>query len=313
MNNIKDIFNKFVKTLEKGSCWYRSIVILAVLYLLVSAYRKFSTKKEGFIQSENLVIKQDDKIFDDFYASVYDILFNQKVDNDYEVGMILNKFPDISNQSVVLDIGSRTGDYVESFRKNKFQVVGIEQSKALIDQANKKYPGIEILNKSPLESGTFPDESFTLVTLLNLEVYYIPNTRQLFQNIYGWLKPGGFFVLHLVDPERFNHLVPAAKSVYMQNPNSIAQKRMTEAVVKFNDFDYISNYQIFPNDFVQYMEVFKDKNGKVRKNIRNIRFPTQETFIKIANEVGFNMLSEIDLVKANKPYEFFYLFYKPAN
>jgi hypothetical protein len=85
-------------------------------------------------------------------------------------------------------------------------------------------------------------------------------------------------------------------------------------VVKFNDFEYKSDVQIFPNDFVQYMEVFTDDNtGKVRKNVRNFKMPSPQTFIELATGVGFNMLGQIELVKAQKEHQFFYLFYKPAN
>jgi hypothetical protein len=41
--------------------------------------------------------------------------------------------------------------------------------------------------------------------------------------------------------------------------------------------------------------------------------PSPQTFIELATGTGFNMLGQIDLVKAQKEYQYFYLFYKPAN
>jgi SAM-dependent methyltransferase len=172
---------------------------------------------------------------------------------------------------------------------------------------------LNIVQGDPTAVSAFKPETFTLVSMLNFEVYYIPNTEQLFSNIYAWLKPGGYFVLHLVDPRRFN----AAGMLGGDNATTITPtptKKGAQSVAKFNDFEYKSDVQIFPNDMVQYREVFTDdKTGKVRKNVRNFKMPSPQTFIELAAGVGFNMLGQIDLVKAQKEYQYFYLFYKPAN
>jgi hypothetical protein len=43
------------------------------------------------------------------------------------------------------------------------------------------------------------------------------------------------------------------------------------------------------------------------------KMPSPQSFIEMATGVGFNMLGQIDLVKAQKEYQYFYLFHKPAN
>jgi len=306
------------------------MVITALL--LVSAYNKMQRLKmprpfsgsfmESFIQnsssssSSDVIVKNDSDTKDAFYAAVYDQLFNQKVNNAYEVGAIINKYPDISNQTVALDVGAGTGAYMNAFIQNGItNITGIESSADMIAQAKKAYPSLNlnIVKGDPTVVSAFKPESFTLVSMLNFEVYYIPNTEQLFSNIYDWLKPGGYFALHLVDPRKFNPssmLGGENKTTNTPTPT----KNGAQSVAKFNDFSYKSDVQIFPNDMVQYMEVFKDdKTGKMRKNVRNFKMPTPQTFIELATGVGFNMLGQIDLVKAQKEYQYFYLFYKPAN
>ena len=163
----------------------------------------------------------------------------------------------------------------------------------------------------PTVAASFKPDSFTLVTMMNFEVYYIPNTEQLFSNIYAWLKPGGYFVLHLVDPRRFN---AASMLGGDASTTSRTTSNKAQSVANFSDFEYKSEVQIFPNDVVQFMEVFTDdKTGRVRKNVRDFRMPSPQTFIELAAGVGFNMLGQIDLVKAQREHQFFYLFYKPAN
>jgi SAM-dependent methyltransferase len=277
---------------------------------------------ESFIQNSSssskngVIVMKDADTKDAFYAAVYDELFNQKVNNAYEVGAIINKYPDISNQTVALDVGAGTGAYMNAFIQHGIKnITGIESSADMIAQAKKAYPSLNlnIVKGDPTVVSSFKPDSFTLVSMLNFEVYYIPNTEQLFSNIYAWLKPGGYFVLHLVDPRRFN----AASMLGGDNATAITPtptKKGAQSVAKFNDFEYKSDVQIFPNDMVQYMEVFTDDHtGKVRKNVRNFRMPSPQTFIELATGVGFNMLGQIDLVKAQKEHQFFYLFYKPAN
>jgi SAM-dependent methyltransferase len=232
------------------------------------------------------------------------------------VGAILNKYPDISNQTVALDVGAGTGAYMSAFIQNGItNVTGIESSADMIAQARKTHAdlNLNIVKGDPTVVSSFKPESFTLVSMLNFEVYYIPNTEQLFTNVYAWLKPGGYFVLHLVDPRRFN----AASMLGGDNATTITPtptKKGAHSVVKFNEFEYKSDVQIFPNDVVQYREVFTDdKTGRVRKHARDFRMPSPQTFIELATGVGFNMLGQIDLVKAQKEDQFFYLFYKPAN
>ena len=321
-------FNTFCKSIEQN-VWFRMLLIVITMLLLISAYNKIQRFKnplpysgsfmESFVQSSgstsksDVIVKKDADTKDAFYAAVYDQLFNQKVNNAYEVGAIINKYPDISNQTVALDIGAGTGAYMNAFIQHGItDITGIESSADMIAQAKKAYPDLNIIKGDPTVVSSFKPESFTLVSMLNFEVYYIPNTEQLFSNVYAWLKPGGYFVLHLVDPRRFN----AASMLGGDNavPTPTPASNNAHSVVKFNDFEYKSDVRIFPNDVVQYMEIFTDdKTGKVRKNVRNFRMPSPQTFIELATGVGFNMLGQIDLVKAQKEHQFFYLFYKPAN
>ena len=325
--SVTNAFNAFSKSIERN-VWFRALLLAITAVLLVSAHTKLQRLKvprpfsgsfmESFVQNRgssrtgNVIVKNGDDMKDAFYAAVHDQLFNQKVNNAYEVGAIINKYPDISNQTVALDVGAGTGAYMDAFvQKGITKITGIESSADMVAQAKKTHPGLNIVKGDPTVAASFKPDSFTLVTMMNFEVYYIPNTEQLFSNIYAWLKPGGYFVLHLVDPRRFN---AASMLGGDASTTSRTTSNKAQSVAKFSDFEYKSEVQIFPNDVVQFMEVFTDdKTGRVRKNVRDFRMPSPQTFIEVAAGVGFNMLGQIDLVKAQREHQFFYLFYKPAN
>ena len=329
-SSVTNAFNTLCKSIERN-VWFRVLLLAITGLLLVSAYYKLQRLKvprpysgsfmESFVQNSgssstsNVIVKQDADSKDAFYAAVHDQLFNQKVNNAYEVGTIINKYPDISNQTIALDVGAGTGAYMNAFIQHGItNITGIESSADMIAQAKKAFPSLNlnIVKGDPTVVSSFKPESFTLVSMLNFEVYYIPNTEQLFSNIYAWLKPGGYFVLHLVDPRKFNAASMLGGDNAVPTPTPASNKAQSGA--KFNDFEYKSDVQIFPNDVVQYMEVFTDdKTGKVRKNVRNFKMPSPQTFIELAAGVGFNMLGQINLVKAQKEYQYLYLFYKPAN
>lgn len=317
---MNSVVREILKSLERNAwvCWLSLVVALALVALVhakMTVVRPFSGSFiESFVQSSSnnnnnshsnaLVVKTDADAKDAFYASVYDDISNQKVTNAYEVGEIINKYPDISNQTIALDVGAETGAYMNAFIQNGItNVTGIESSAHMVAQAKRMYPGINMVKGDPIVASAFSPNSFTLVTVLNFEVYYIQNPEKLISNIYTWLKPGGYFVLHLVDPQRFN------ASTLLGAHTSSAQY-----ATKVGDFDYTSDAQVFPNDSVQYMEVFTDtKTGSVRKNVRNFKIPPPHEFIALATGAGFNMLGQIDLVKTHKEYQYLYLFYKPAN
>lgn len=314
---MNSVIREILKSLERNAwvCWLSLVVAVALVALVhtkMTVVRPFSGSFiESFVQSSSssssanaLVVKTDADAKDAFYASVYDDIFNQKVTNVYEVGEIINKYPDISNQTIALDVGAGTGAYMNAFIQNGItNVTGIESSAHMVAQAKRMYPGINMVKGDPIVASTFKPDSFTLVSVLNFEVYYIQNPEKLISNIYTWLKPGGYFVLHLVDPHRFN------ASTLLGAHTSSAQH-----ATKVGDFDYTSDAQVFPNDSVQYMEVFTDtKTGSVRKNVRNFKIPPPHEFIALATGTGFNMLGQIDMVKTQKEYQYLYLFYKPAN
>ena len=155
MNSINRVFNTVCKSIEKNA-WLGVVlaVITVMLLWLVAVILNRTTVRpysgsfiESFVQnssskiSANLIVKKDADTKDAFYASVYDDLFNQSVNNVYEVGELINKYPDISNQTIALDVGAGTGAYMNAFIQNGItNVTGIETSADMVAQAKKRIP-----------------------------------------------------------------------------------------------------------------------------------------------------------------------------
>jgi SAM-dependent methyltransferase len=268
-------------------------------------------QREGFEQTKEFSIKKGPMIYDEFYANVYDDLIFNQIKNDYEVGEIINKTtPD--TESLILDIGSGTGHHVKSLVDHGLKAQGIDISPAMVKQAKITYPDLDYRVADALDTMTFPATSFTHITCLYFTIYYIENKRRFFENCMQWLMPGGYLTIHLVDRDNFDPILPAGDPFGVVSPQSYADKRITSTVVKFNDFDYKSNFELRPDNIAIMNETFKYKNnGNVRKNEHKLYMPTQKKILSLAKETGFILLSQIDMLRCQYGSQYIYVLQKP--
>jgi len=307
-------------TLTAGlnSKWYIVFALMVAIYLLIWLSRNFGPKsthkREGFSsnQSKQFEIKRGDAIYDDFYADIYDELFFQPNKLDYEVSTIIKQADLAPSGSYVLDIGSGRGHFVEKMKEDGFKATGLEKSKAMIDVNKRIYPESEVKHGDAMDSMMFPSEKFTVITCLTFTIYYMPDKRQFFDNCFQWLAPGGYLVVHLVDREKFDPMVPAGKPFFLVSPQSQAKKRINTSSVKFETFQYKSEFHLkTDNDGILTETFTDDESGKVRQNIHEYDMPHHKTIVKIAKETGFIVNAHVDLVSTMNEYQYLYFFKKP--
>ena len=282
-------------------------------------YTKAGGAGAGTESNDGINVKEDSDIYDRFYANVYDELLFSKVKNDFEVGELINRTAP-SKESIVLDVGSGTGHHVSSLIANGFQAIGIDKSSAMIQKAKKTYPNHDFRQADALVASTFSASTFTHITCFYFTIYYMQNKKQFFENCIYWLKPGGYLALHLVDREKFDPILPAGDPFKIISPQSYAKNRITSTVVKFDDFDYKSNFEVFPNDDTAVLgEVFKFKKSydnssgkkRMRRNEHKFYMPTQKKILNMAKEVGFIVLAEVDMVRCQYSGQYIYILQKP--
>lgn len=322
----KRVIDQIADKINDMPCWLALMLFLAIVIITIWGISFFYSRNiqnlEGFTQEANFILKQNDEVFEDpFYVGIYDDLFYKKIYNTYEVGVIVNEIHPTS-KDVIIEIGSKTGNYVGAMKSNGYNIVGLDKSKAMVEYASKKYPDCKFMHGDPLEFMNFSSEYATAILLLDFSIYYISDRRTLFYNCYQWLKPGGYLVLHLVNRHMFDPVAPAAKPFTLVSPQSVAPTRITNSDVVFNNFNYKSKFEIegnnengemSTNDTAKIIETMKDKQGKVRKNIRSMKMTGQKIIIGEAKDAGFMMLSQYDLLKNQREYQYIYILYKPSN
>jgi tRNA (cmo5U34)-methyltransferase len=107
----------------------------------------------------------------------------------------------IRNGSIVYDIGSATGETLfllaEKHRnKNSVQLIGIESSNPMIQEARKKCTSSNIyfLNQDVTEIRNF-NHSSLITSLYTIQFLPFSERKKLFEKIYSGLLDGGAFIL----------------------------------------------------------------------------------------------------------------------
>jgi SAM-dependent methyltransferase len=286
------------------------ITLLLILIMFFKSIKVPNGIRESFEQQDTFIYKKGPEIYDDFYASIYDYLVYNNIKTDYEVGQIL-KSTNPSTRSVVLDIGCGTGHHVAKLSSKNLEVIGIDVSPSMIKQAMEKYPTHKFMIGDALNESQFAPSTFTHILCLYFTIYYFEDKRRFFDNCMEWLMPGGYLVIHLVDRERFDPILPPGNPLYIVSPQKYAKKRITSTKVTFNDFTYHSNFNLNDN-IATFDEKFKFNNGKTRKQEQVLYMDDTQVILTIAQQCGFTFHSKINLVRCAYEYQYLYVFVKPG-
>lgn len=311
-NYITSQSKKVLHHYNKLSTWAQILIVTMCLIMVTTIFKK-SYRMEGFIQSDQFVIKQGTKMYDQFYANIYDDLVYNDVKDHYEVGQIVNKTTPTS-QSVILDIGCGTGHHVNEFNKLKLKAIGIDISPDMINKSKENYPHCEFKQEDILNTTAFQPSQFTHITCFYFTIYYMNDKRLFFQNCMNFLKPGGYLIIHLVNRNKFDPILPPGNPLIAISPQRYAKERITNTKIKFNDFSYDANFEL---DESKNIATFTEKiksladDKKTRKNEHTFYMESQEAILNQAKDAGFLLDSKIDLINVSYEYQYLYILTKP--
>lgn len=319
MTIMKSVIKPIQNTFKKISPFGKIVVFLVLFLSIVSffKYAKTQQKKEGFtIDTTKFTFLSDNvKIYDDFYVDIYDQLVFNDVKTTFEINQIV-KNTNPTSDSIILDVGSGTGHHVAQLAAKNLNVTGIDKSTNMISKAKEMYPNLKFEEADVVLAENFQKNSFTHILCLYFTIYYL-NTQEkaaFFANCMKWLKPGGYLVVHLVDREMFDPILPAANPLLLLTPQRYATKRITQSKITFDDFRYKSNFELEPNkNSAKFVENFEDKEtGKVfRKNEHQLYMEDVDQILSQAQQVGFIVQGKVDLIKSGYEYNMLYVLLKP--
>ena len=298
----------------KISNWAKIGIFFIIVLTLLSIWKL--NVKEGFEDQgpTDFEVKDGKGIYDDFYSSIYDeLVFNGKKD-DYEIKKII-EMTKPSETSSILDIGSGTGHHVAILNQKGYKTIGMDLSKSMINEAKSNYPDYQFIHGNAMSATQFQPEVFTHILCLYFTLYYLKDKTRFFENCFSWLMPGGSLVVHIVDRDNFDPIIPPANPLLILTPQRYAKKRITKSRVTFDDFKYDANFVLENNtNNAKFVETFKNKKtGKIfRKQEHHMYMESEEAILSIAKSVGFIVDAKVDLIKSGYEYNYLYVFKRPG-
>lgn len=307
---------------------YRSLsivgrVLLAVLALLVVT-SVFKTGHDQLMRTEGFASADrptdagrsgtkdsPDDIYDEFYSSVYDSLVYSDLKNKYELEKIaaVTK-PDKS--SVILDVGSGTGQHVAAFHKMGLtRVVGVDISGAMVRAAQAAFPNYAFSQADVRNNQAVAHDTFTHITCFYFTIYYLDDKQTFFHNCADWLMRGGYLVVHVVDKDLFDPIVPAGNPLHVVSAQKYAKARITTSRVVFDEFEYASDFRPSTTGdpaACAFVEKFKFKNGATRTNNHTLFMDSPDDIAKMAQAAGFLVHNVVNLVSCGYDNQYLYIF-----
>jgi SAM-dependent methyltransferase len=298
-------------TQSPNKLWFKVLICIAIIAIIYVYYKKtYETNHfEGFTQNEKFILKRNGEIYDDFYSQIYDKIHKPDTNIDFIVKVIDTTQP--SEKSIFLDIGSGTGYLANELRKQNYDIYGIDKSKAMVDASQELYPELQVTCGNIEEPMAFEKSTFSHLLCTHFTIYQLKDKQLFFRNCYFWLMPGGYLILHLVDPNKFDTIIPSGKPSFVKSPQKYAKQRITDTMVDFVDFNYKSSYNFNNNNnnTAIFTETFTDKtSSNIRQNEQTLYMENVDTILKIASENGFIIQSKINMKESNgDEYQYYYI------
>jgi ubiquinone/menaquinone biosynthesis C-methylase UbiE len=257
--------------------------------------------------------KYDDAVYDAFYVKYYDLVHSNKECNIEQLKIIINYAK--NNKFVkLLDIGCGTGYHVYMLDKMKYDVIGLDKSAAMIEQAKLQYANCEFINGDFLQNNLFEYNSFTHLICLNKTFYTFKDKELFFEKSNLLLNADGLIIIHIVNKDNFKPFIVSQtdETVLYNSENAIEHKKPEISIIKINNtLEYISEYQVLDNKimtnkednivnntiddiekppFSCYNEKFTNlQTNAVRKQVINLYIPSVAEVITIAKAKGFSV------------------------
>lgn len=290
------------------------IIAIMVLYYAISLVSSENDDIEGFTgQTKPFETHEGNSVYDTFYSKIYDQLTFNDAKVDYEINEMLRATQTDRTRANILDVGCGTGSHCAALKEKGFKVQGMDKSADMVNRARLNYDGVKFTQGDVMTPMQFEHGKFSHILCMYFTIYYIQNKQQFFENCYNWLRPGGFLVLHLVDRENFNPILPVADPLLLVSPQKYAKERLTKSLVKFNGFNYKADFKLnAPKNTATFEETLKDdKTNQVRKNIHQFYMESHDQILSLAKQAGFIVKGKIDLMPVQYDHQYLYLLYRP--
>ena len=292
--------------------WILVLIVLGLFLVSQAAgvHREMFENGDG----QPTVIYEDEEIYDDFYASIYDILFSTPERISFEKASLhelaLSERP--VTETKVLDVCCGTAPHAQWMCEEGVEYVGLDTSEAMLNRARKRCASARFYKGSATDLNAFPPKAFSHAMLLYFSAYQFRNPKLLFDTLYQWIKPGGMLVVHMVDPHKFDPILDAASPFPAFSLQKYSTDRVIQSDVVFDKFHYKSRFIKDNDEEVAIFEEIIQKNGEeeIRENKHKLYMPPVSHMLDMIRAAGFSKQEMVDMTPAGYEYQWLVYFTK---
>jgi SAM-dependent methyltransferase len=314
------------------------LIISFIHYLWLIWEDKYNTPiqtsglEEGFTNARGIsdselsrtIWFENDELFDEFYASVYDNLTQLGGRYPQEVSLILHQWKKTSafDTMDILDCGCGTGIATVYFAKQGVNsIIGLDSSEAMLRRARNvtliaanlqknQRESISFLNGDMMQEFTFSPGQFSHAALLFFSFYYANDGATLFRNLYSWIRPGGALAIEVVNKYKFDPVLESSSPFIGTSIQKYSKTRVTKSTVEFDKFSYEAEFDLQDPD-AEFRETFRFKDKSVRRQRHSMTMRDINDIVKQGQQAGWNYTGNIDLVTAGFEYAYILMFSHP--
>lgn len=270
---------------------------------------------------------ETDELFDAFYASIFTKLTQNENLIQAETAICLKEFAKDRPVSdlIVADIGCGIGIATCSLIKQGVkQAIGVDKSRAMLQYAkdttltgttlsDSQKQAVEFRMADALGPGAMMGGECDAALILYFTVYYFGKQMDtLFRNLHLWVKPGGSLAIEVVNKYKFEPVLDSSNPWVGVSPQRYQKERMTRSQAVFDQFEYQGDFELQdPN--AEFREVFRFKDGTVRRQRHRLTMPSIKEIIQMASENGWLYTKYVDLMPLTFSYGYLLFFTRKAD
>lgn len=226
-------------------------------------------------QTEQEMSKSNEDMLDAFYVPFYNKIYRVQDRVKEEVELLMANGQMDAEHSNVLDVGCKTGELVQALMdKGIRHVQGMDNADAFIQYGMAKHPQCSLSCQPDWQRDTLAFErgEFSHILLMDRAMYRLQDRIDFLRKCYHWLQHGGYLVIHVLDPQQFDTILPLAKQlshVPRAMEEHLSKQRLPTSSIDMIHTQYMSTYDDSELDkgILRQKETFLDqtKSRKIRR------------------------------------------------
>jgi len=248
---------------------------------------------------ENFEASENKDVFTEFYSLLFDKVFSEDSMYKHEINLI-SKFIEKNKkeeQIKILDAGTGTGKHLQ-YISQKYKTIGVDRSRNMIRRCKLRNPIAEVKEKDLRDFEAFDEKEFSHIMCLKDTLYHnkTKDWTDILSNFYYWLKPGGYLIIHVFEPEKLDP-APRNFSQFTYDDNKVKH-----SVTHFKKFSHDAWWSKPNNNSNRYwyneLVLGKESDKKIFKN--KLYLPSKDEVLKTINKnifklVGIDNLEDIEI------------------